>query len=432
MEILNALSAALIKQVLNELMSDRSWLAGLKQGGGKLALRFKEYRPVTLRLANGQTISVSAAYFTKARPKKGRKKRGPNGSGAYLGLEVLGFIGRSSPQFVSEVVKLAVLSPSFAVAKEMLAGRGIKLDVKTGRRLCRQLGAVGLEFRGQISLAGTEHLTGYPLVVGIDGGRVRERRRKRGRKRKGQKRQGYHTDWKEPKLFTLYLLDAQGQVVKEFAPLHDATMGQHEAMFALLEQYLTALDLSAVSRLVFCGDGAPWIWSGVEKLCVKLGLERGCPLYQVLDDTHAKQNLQEIIDLLPLAGRKLAKLVQKWKLMLWQGDIQGLYQAICDQLSGTKREQALKKWHDYFERNEQRMQYETFKTLHLPAGSGCVESAIRRVINLRLKAAGTFWTQEMAEYFLFLRSQLVSGRWHIFLRNVTRRKAQLVHNLGVS
>jgi hypothetical protein len=431
-EMLNDLSARLIEEVLNELLTDRSLLAGLKRWGGKLAMRFKEYRSVSLRLASGQTISVSAPYFTKARPKKRRQKRGPNGSGAYLGLDALGFIGRSSAQFVSEVVKLAVLSPSFEVAKEMLAGRGISIDVKTVRRLCQQLGAVGLECRGQISLEGTENLAGYTLVVGIDGGRLRERRRKRGRKKKGQKRQGYHTDWKEPKLFTLYLLDAQGQVVKAFAPLHDATMGNYEAMFALLAQYSTALDLSEVRRIVFCGDGAPWIWAGVEKLCVKMGLERGCPIYQVLDYTHAKQNLQEIIDLLPLTGRKLAKLARKWKLMLWQGDIQGLHKQICQQLCGEKREQALKKWHDYFERNEQRMQYETFRALHLPCGSGCVESAIRRVINLRLKAAGTFWTQEMAEYFLFLRSQLLSGRWHIFLSNVTRQKAHLVHNLGVS
>jgi hypothetical protein len=35
-----------------------------------------------------------------------------------------------------------------------------------------------------------------------------------------------------------------------------------------------------------------------------------------------------------------------------------------------------------------------------------VESAIRRVINLRLKAPGTFWTAAMGECFLFLRHQI--------------------------
>ena len=62
-------------------------------------------------------------------------------------------------------------------------------------------------------------------------GGLRERRRKRGRKPAKLKRQGYHTDWRKPKLFTLYLLDEQRQLVKPFAPVHDATLGDHEALF---------------------------------------------------------------------------------------------------------------------------------------------------------------------------------------------------------
>ena len=64
-------------------------------------------------------------------------------------------------------------------------------------------------------------------------------------------------------------------------------MQDHTAMFALLERYLSALSLSVLSRIVLCDDGAPWIWSGVEALCVKMGLEKLCPVYQVLDYTHA-------------------------------------------------------------------------------------------------------------------------------------------------
>ena len=54
----------------------------------------------------------------------------------------------------------------------------------------------------------------------------------------------------------------------------------------------------------------------------------------------------------------------------------------------------------------------------MPCVSGGVESALRRVMILRLKAPGTFWTPEMAECFLFLRSQLLSGRWDTFIDNV--------------
>ena len=90
--------------------------------------------------------------------------------------------------------------------------RGLALDVKSIRCLCRVLFEQGRWFRGKISLTGTEQLAGQTLVIGIDGGRLRERRRKRGRKKAGQKRQGYHTDWKEPKLFTLYVLDNEGHL----------------------------------------------------------------------------------------------------------------------------------------------------------------------------------------------------------------------------
>jgi hypothetical protein len=107
----------------------------------------------------------------------------------------------------------------------------------------------------------------------------------------------------------------------------------------------------------------------------------------------------------------------------------GIYESLCRVLSGKKKTQALKKWQNYFERNAARMQYERFRQAAVPCGSGCVESTIRRVINLRLKAPGTFWTQDMAECFLFLRSQLLSGRWDTFIHNVARLTRQWIEPL---
>ena len=198
-------------------------------------------------------------------------------------------------------------------------------------------------------------------------------------------------------------------------------------MFALLERYLSALPLADISRIVFCGDGAPWIWADVEALCVKMGLEKLCPVYQVLDYTHAQQNLQELIDLVPTSVRKKEKLDKQWRDLLLSGDIHGLRQEIDRLLTGRKHKQALKKWQSYFAGNAQRMRYETFKEANIACGSGCVESAIRCIINMRLKSAGTFWKRDMVEAFLFLRSQLLSGRWTIFLRNVVRQAARAWH-----
>ena len=72
----------------------------------------------------------------------------------------------------------------------------------------------------------------------------------------------------------------------------------------------------------------------------------------------------------------------------------------------------------YFVKNIRRMQYAAFRWLNLPTGSGCVESAIRRVINLRLKSPGIFWKRETAEVMLFLRSTLLCGRWHNMLEHL--------------
>ena len=138
----------------------------------------------------------------------------------------------------------------------------------------------------------------------------------------------------------------------------------------------------------------------------------------MLDYTHARQNLQEIIDLAP-AGKQ-ASFAGKAEYFLWNGHIDALKKSIEETITGkSKCKQALEKFENYFTHNSKRMQYAKFKQEGLPCGSGQVESAIRRVINLRLKSPGTFWTKDMAECFLFLRSQLISGRWKIFTGNLT-------------
>jgi hypothetical protein len=424
-EAVNRLGAEVLKAALSTLLRAPDFIDTLKRLGGRLGMRLKGDRSVKLQLGTGQSVEVLAPYFVKAQAKGRRSARR---RGSYLGLEVLGFLGRWSSQLASEVAQAALLCPSFAVAHTVLKRRGLALDVKTIRGVCRMLFEQGRWFRGKVSLTGTEALAGQTLVIGIDGGRLRERRTKRGRKKAGQKRPGYHTDWKEPKLFTLYLVDNEGQVVKSFPPVHDATMQNHEGLFALLDRYLNALDLEQVARIVFCGDGAPWIWSGVEALCQRQRIDPE-QVYQVIDYTHAKQNLQDLIDLLPKRLQQEGRLAAQWKDWLWQGNLEALHQSLCERLRGQKKAQALKKWDSYFARHQKRFQYQHFRAHAVPCGSGSVESAIRRVINLRLKAPGTFWTRDMAECFLFLRSQLLSGRWDTFIHNVARLKTRLIEPL---
>ena len=58
------------------------------------------------------------------------------------------------------------------------------------------------------------------------------------------------------------------------------------------------------------------------------------------------------------------------------------------------------------------MDYARIAALKLPIGSGAIESAIRRVVNLRLKGPSIYWHKTTAEAVLLLRSYYKAGRWN--------------------
>ena len=84
----------------------------------------------------------------------------------------------------------------------------------------------------------------------------------------------------------------------------------------------------------------------------------------------------------------------------------------------------MKKLNEYFG-DHSRFQYKTFREKGLPTGSGTVESAIRRVIDLRIKGTGLFWKREHAENIIFLRSLVLTGK----PRNACRKGMAIVRNM---
>ena len=110
-ERVDELLTSVLSRMLNRFHEAPELLARLKELGARLGMRFKEYRAVRIRLGTGKAIEVRVPYFLKARSKRGRKKRGPNGRGMYLSLEVLGFVDRCSARLISEVVQMALLCP---------------------------------------------------------------------------------------------------------------------------------------------------------------------------------------------------------------------------------------------------------------------------------------------------------------------------------
>jgi hypothetical protein len=66
---------------------------------------------------------------------------------------------------------------------------------------------------------------------------------------------------------------------------------------------------------------------------------------------------------------------------------------------------------EFLDKHEAHLRYDWFGYRGRPLGSGAVESAIRRVINLRLKGNGIYWREENAEAMLVLRAAVLTGRW---------------------
>lgn len=55
---------------------------------------------------------------------------------------------------------------------------------------------------------------------------------------------------------------------------------------------------------------------------------------------------------------------------------------------------------------------------------GAIESAIRRVINLRLKGNGVYWKEENAEGMLVLRAAALTGRWQVTMERTQAAMAR--------
>jgi len=78
---------------------------------------------------------------------------------------------------------------------------------------------------------------------------------------------------------------------------------------------------------------------------------------------------------------------------------------------------------EFLDKHEAHLRYDWFGYRGRPLGSGAVESAIRRVINLRLKGNGIYWREENAEAMLVLRAAALTGRWQETMERVQEAMA---------
>lgn len=348
--------------------------------------------------------------------------------GFYPFLQWLGLSERVTPLVWATIAEYGTVSASFAIAQRLLHHWGMTISERRVRRLTYRFGQIGLELRAQQlaqqqagTLATTSTLTGHRVVISVDGGRTRLRRNKRGRRRAKTGRHGFHGDWREPLLLTIYAVDEQGHKLntQKMPITNDGTFAHHQALLKLLEMNLVRLGIQSCQCVLLIADGARWIWNKIPPLLEQLGVPEARQ-YQLFDFYHALEHLQDFAQLACSTPSSLKAWVKKSRTLLKRGHINQLIKTmkqLADNAKGQKREDLIQAL-EYFSRQPQRFGYSHIAALNLPIGSGSIESLIRQVVNLRLKGNGKFWLPQQAEIILHGRCQWAAGSWANFANSI--------------
>jgi hypothetical protein len=374
---------------------------------------------VWVRTAQGHRVPIWVTYYRR----KGQRRAGKRYAGVYAGLVLLGIYDRCTPALAAEVSLLAAMLGSLDEARDVLADRGVDLDIKTMRLIAYRY-AARARLDHQIETTTFEDtVAGRRVVISSDGGRIRLREAKRGPKtKKGRRR--YTGAWREPKVLIIYVVDAEGKREASFAPVIDATLKGPDAVFALLRTYLQRLSITQADQVLFVADGAPWIWKRVPLLVQALGLAAK-QVHELLDFYHAVQHLAQVA---ALRNDWSAQARSRWRThqrrLLLRGQLEQVIAAIRDICRG-RNSKAMRTQRDYFIKHQSRMAYAQLMAMKLPIGSGAIESTVRRVVNLRLKGPSIFWCRASAEAILLLRSYYKAGRWKLLKHMATSHLALL-------
>jgi hypothetical protein len=382
-----------------------------------------------LRLLGGLVVWVATLYCgSKARTAKGR---GREGTGSYPELAALGVRKGATAALQSQVGRLTALLPSIELARDELTRQGPTLDEKTVHRMTRQLGAEALatrtrdlqRFRDGRLPAGLETADQH-VVAEVDGGRVRIRTRIETKKRKGVKhRRKIRVEWREPKLLILYLSDRKGRMVKGTCPWIDGTMSGPDHLMELLAFHLHRLGAARAKAVSFVSDGAPWIWNRLDWVIGRAGLDPK-RVERILDCCHAVHHVSLALQALGLPEAERTATYRALRHQLRAGRSREVVAALRRMAQAQPIDSGVWVEIEYLDKHEAHLRYDWFRYRGCPLGSGAVESAIRRVINLRLKGNGIYWREENAEAMLVLRAAALTGRWQETMERVQSAMAR--------
>jgi hypothetical protein len=381
----------------------------------------KGLKPVSVLLSGGTRYVLQTPYLRPDRRKQpGRKrtKRGAQGVGHYPVLEAVGIRDGVSPATRSQIALFTVQAGSYQEALVLLSERGLSVDPTTLIRVAQSSAQADIGLREAalataraMPIASEGPLKGHRVRISLDGGRVRTRQCWPGRKT-DRGRHRFDTPWREPRVLVIDILDENGGADPLRLPLYEVVLDDAETTFALVLGYLRLLGAAHAQVIEFIADGADWIWERTETLRQEADIP-AAKWIEVVDFYHASEHLFAALELCRnLSGEERQALFKdlRHRLRTAPDGVEQVLQRLQPEVK-ARRAKKMKTAIAYFEKHAARMAYVTLDEQHLPVGSGVVESAVRRIINLRFKAPGTFWEEDTVADLMHLRACFKAGRW---------------------
>jgi hypothetical protein len=410
-------------------------------------------RDIRVRLLGGFFMWVSSLY---CEPKKGVFRRArPDAVGLYVELAQFGFGKGVTPAVQSTVSRQAALSPSFQFATNELARNGLRLDIKSVRRITNQCGENLLQLRKNRifewrnnKMPRGNSLAAKRVSVQIDGGRTRLRealktaapaadkpdsdgllQQDAAARSKPVSKSSFNPQWREPKLCTIFVHDENGRMEKHSKATMDGTFEGPDAIAELVAMHLHRLGAAQALSITFVADGATWIWERIESIVEMAGIPAEVKIYQVLDCCHGVHHISLALACLGLNEAERMPLYRAMRTMLRNGQWQQVVEDLRDLAEDNQWPSTIATEIEYLQKHGEagRLSYVHFRKLGIPLGSGSIESSIRRVINNRMKGNGMYWRADNAETMLQLRCQVISDRWDesmTAMRNMNRQTSQ--------
>jgi hypothetical protein len=438
-QVFKRLADEVVAGLLAEVTADdrfKTRAKGLRKQAAR-PLRSAEPRSLKIRLLGGLALYISTLYCGPlTRTGKGR---GSEGSGIYPELGLLHFIEDMTPALASEVSRRAALLPSFEIARRELARTGIEWDIKKVHTMACTVGFVVLttrkrdlqRWRDKKMPRGTE-FKNKRVGVMPDGGRVRLRENFRPQKKfkyKGRHKvrpRCWKAAWREPKLFVIFELDEKGRQKAHTKSYIDGTLQGPDAFMELMAMRFHQLGVVDAKEIVFVADGGTWIWNRLDAV-IRLANLRSERVTKVLDFFHASHHIHVALNALGFDEEAHARVYKRQRRQLHRGRVDLLLHELRDykrtmKPKGKKRKELIREI-AYFERHATHMNYSLLRNTGRPMGSGAIESAIRRVLNQRLKGNGIQWNADNVEAIMVLRGLILADRFDETLADACAMRA---------